>query len=119
MFYIKQQSDQKTKLKSIWAQRMAHSKKRWYNHISNFKNYKENGTEISKYNWKLKNNNIDYKIVWEVIHHIGKARNPQSICSTCILEKIAIANADRRDSLNKRYELFYSCLHFKKLHFKT
>ena len=84
-------------------------KKRWYNHISDFKNYKENGTEISKYIWKLKNKKIEYKIDTEVIHHIGKAKNPQSICSTCRLEKVAIAKADRRDNLNKRYELFYSC----------
>ena len=34
----------------------------WYNGISDFKNYKENGTYISKYIWKLKNNNIDYKL---------------------------------------------------------
>ena len=94
-------------------------KKRRYNHINDFKNYKENGTELSKYIWKLKNKNIEYKIDWEIIHHIGKAKNPQSICSTCILEKVAIAKADRRDNLNKRYELFYSCPHFRKLHFKT
>ena len=84
------------------------------NHVSDFKNCKEKGTEISKYIWKLKNYNIDYKIDWEVIHHIGKAKNLQSICSTCILETVAIAKADRRDNLNKRYELFYSCPHFRK-----
>ena len=37
-------------------------KKRWYNHISDFYNQKENETEISKYIWKLKNKNIEYKI---------------------------------------------------------
>ena len=50
---------------------------------------------------------------------IGKAKNPQSILSTCILEKVAISKADRRDNLNKLYKLFYSCPYFKKLHFKT
>ena len=29
-------------------------KDRWYNHRSDFKNYIENGTEISKYIWNLK-----------------------------------------------------------------
>ena len=94
-------------------------KKRWYNHISDLKTYKENGTELSKYVWKLKSNNIQFKINWEIVHRIGKAKNPHSICSTCILEKIAIAKADRRDNLNKLHELFYSCPHFKRLHFKT
>ena len=42
-------------------------KKRWYNHISSFKKYKENGTELSKYIWKLKNNNINFQIDWEII----------------------------------------------------
>ena len=75
---------------------------RWYKHISDLKKNKENGTEISKNIGKLKNNNIYYDIDWEIIHHTGKAENPQSICSTCILEKVAIAKADRRDNLNKR-----------------
>ena len=94
-------------------------KKRWYNHTNDFKKYKENGTELSKYIWKLKNSNINFQIDWEIIHHIGKISNPHSTCSTCILEKIAIAKADRRINLNKRSELFYSCPHFKKQHFKT
>jgi len=119
MWCIKRQSNRKTKQKNYLGSTGGTFKKRWYNHISDFKNYKENGTEISNYIWKLKNKNIEYKIDWEIIHHIGKAKNPQSICSTCILEKVAIAKADRRDNLNKRYELFYSCPHFRKLHFKT
>ena len=86
MSYIKQQSDQITKLKNIWDQRVERSKK----DISDFKNYKENGTEISKYIWKLKNNNIDYKIDWEIIHHIGKAKNPQSFCSIVYWKKLRL-----------------------------
>ena len=34
------------------------------------------------------------------------------------LEKVAIAKTDKRDRINKRYKLFYSCPHFKKLHLK-
>ena len=48
--------------------------KRWYNHNSDFKTYKENGTELSKYVRKLKNNKINFKISWEIIHRIGKAK---------------------------------------------
>ena len=57
-------------------------KKRWYNHISDFKTFKENATELSKYVWKLKSNNINFKISWEIIHRIGMAKNLHTICST-------------------------------------
>ena len=61
MSYIKKQSDNETK-KLFGINGWNVQKKKGYNHISDFKKYKENGTEISKYIWKLKNNNIDYKL---------------------------------------------------------
>ena len=94
-------------------------KKRWYSHIRDIKIYKENGTELSKYIWKLKRNNTNYNIKWEILHHIGHIRKPQRICRTCSYEKMEIANADGETSLNKRNELICSCIHFKKLYFKT
>ena len=33
-------------------------KSRWYNHNHSFNNYKDNSTELAKYIWVLKNNNI-------------------------------------------------------------
>ena len=41
MSYIKQQSDQKTKQKTIWDQWLGLSKKIWYNHISDLKSTKK------------------------------------------------------------------------------
>ena len=94
-------------------------KNRWYNHNNSFKNYKENGTELAKYVWHLKNSNINYNIKWNILHHIGEIRNIHNICKTCVLEKIEIANAKKNTNLNKRYELFANCPHFQKLCFKT
>ena len=94
-------------------------KKRWYGHVRDFKAHSENGTELSKHIWKLKINNIDYKIKWDILHRIGEIKNPQRICLTCAYEKMEIANADGGTLLNKRNELVCSCVHFKKLHFKT
>ena len=94
-------------------------KSRWYNHNHSFNTYKENSTELAKYIWFLKNNNINYNIKWNIIHHIGEVRSIHNICSTCSLEKLEIAKANRRNNLNKRYELFANCPHFKKLYFKT
>ena len=63
-------------------------KSRWYNHNHSFNNFKENDTELAKYIWSLKNNNINYNIKWNIIHHIGEVRKIHSICSTCSLEKL-------------------------------
>ena len=46
--------------------------KTWYNHISDFKTYKENGTELPKYIWKLKNINFNF-VRLKIIQLIGKA----------------------------------------------
>ena len=94
-------------------------KSRWYSHNSSFKTYKDNGTELAKYIWHLKNNNINYDIKVNILHHIGEMKNIHNTCKTCILEKIEIANANKKINLNKRYELFAICPHFQKLCFKT
>ena len=94
-------------------------KNRWYNHNNSFKNYKDNGTELAKYIWHLKHKKITYDIKWSILHHIGEIKSIHSICKTCILEKIEIANAKKKVNLNKRYELFANCPHFQKLCFKT
>ena len=49
-------------------------KNRWYGHNNNIKNNNENGTELSKYIWKLINNNNKYNIKLSIVHHIGEAR---------------------------------------------
>ena len=94
-------------------------KSRWYNHNHSFNTLQENNTELAKYIWFLKNNNIKYDIKWNIIHHIGEVRRIHNMCSTCNLEKLEIARASKRNNLNKRHELFANCPHLKKLHFKT
>ena len=37
-------------------------------HLRDFKVHKENETELSKYIWKLKNNNTVYNINWKILH---------------------------------------------------
>ena len=61
-------------------------KSRWYSHNNSFKTDKDNGTELEKYIWHLKNNKINYDIKWG-IHHIGEIKNIHNICKTFILEK--------------------------------
>jgi hypothetical protein len=43
-------------------------KTRYTNHKASFNNYeKRNSTELSKYIWNLKNNNISYSIRWKIL----------------------------------------------------
>ena len=94
-------------------------KKRYYTHISDIKNEKSKGKELYKYIWKLKTNNKNYELRWEIMHKIGEIKNVGKKCKTCNLEKIEITLADKKRCLNKRQELFYLCSHFRKLYFKT
>ncbi len=94
-------------------------KKRWYKHRADFRNKKMRlSTELSKYIWKLKDEGTDFKIKWKVLRKIGKGGGgARKVCSTCNLEKIEIAKADRRKCLNKRNELVGKCVHHQKLFF--
>ena len=87
--------------------------------MSDIKNIENNGTELSKYIWKLKDDKIVYNIKWKILHKIGKNKNVKTICNTCNLEKYEIAMANKRIILNKRNDLFSNCPHFRKLYFKT
>ena len=75
---------------------------RFYAHISDIKNEKSKGTELSKYIWKLKTNNRNYELRWEIMHEIGKLKNVGKTCKTCNLEKIEITLANKERILNKR-----------------
>ena len=56
------------------------SKCKWYNHIEDIKNTNKNSTELSKYNWKLKDKNIQYDLSWTIPHIIGEHKNIKEIC---------------------------------------
>ena len=87
--------------------------------MSDIKNIHNTGTELSKYIWKLKEDNIVYNINWKILHKIGKNINVKEICSTCNPDKYEIAMANKRIILNKRNDLFSNCLLFRKVYFKT
>ena len=91
-------------------------KKRFYEHKSSFpsdtkQSKPRNCTELANYLWKLRGNNIQYKIKWNILHHTKTSINPLSLCTLCNLERSEIAKADRRRSLNKRNELITQCPH--------
>ena len=77
----------------------------------------QQSTTLSKYAWKMRDAGETPEISWSIIHKIPKPRGPQRICTTCNLERMAIACADRKRSLNKRSELTGKCIHFRSFYF--
>ena len=94
-------------------------KDRYGSHKYSFEHEGKCETELSKYVWSLKNKNIPYNISWRILNTLRRAKpSPQRACSTCNAEKMAIANADKRNLLNSRSELNSMCPQHKGLYFK-
>ena len=94
-------------------------KSRYNQHTHTLKNRNANQTAFSKYVWKLKDKNIQYKIKWEIIQ---KTRPPTTVkkgCNLCNLERLEIAKADKNKALNKRNELKTQCPHYRNRFFNT
>ena len=84
------------------------------NHTMSFRHKKcVNNTELSKYLWKLKKENIDYNLPWSI-----KAYGSLYKCGTrkydlCLSEEMIIARSDQKKFLNKRTSLVSICRHRK------
>ena len=87
-------------------------KTRYANHKASFNSYsRRNFTELSKYVWELKNNNIVKR---------ARSYNPASDrCNLCLWEKYFIICEPTMATLNKRNELVSSCRHYKKFLLKN
>ena len=67
-------------------------KERYRNHIRDFKHEKyENSTELAKYIWQLKRDNISFSVKWTVITKVYGSPNPL-LCKLCLTEKLWIIN---------------------------
>jgi hypothetical protein len=94
-------------------------KSRYYSHKSSFNHRGNNETELSKYIWNLKDANINFDLTWKILRRIrGGGISARRVCTTCNLEKLEIALADKRKLLNSRSELNNSCPHFRSFYFK-
>ena len=81
-------------------------KERYNNHTSSFSNKnKEKSTELSKYNWELKNNNIQHNLKWRIASRVHSYVCGSRKCDLCLTEKLTIIKADPESILNTRDEL--------------
>ena len=86
-------------------------KKRWYRHKESMtkEKYKED-TELSKYIWGLKENNIKYDLKWDIIKKVRKMKNGSRSCRLCLSEALEIMK-NQENPLNKRNEIMGTCRH--------
>ena len=73
-----------------------------------------NSTELSKYVWSLKDNNINHVITWQIIARAKPYNSASKRCNLCLLEEFIIIREPHRCTLNKRNELVSGCRHRKK-----
>ena len=87
-------------------------KERYRNHIRDFKHEKyEISTELAKYIWQLKHDNISFSVKWTIITKVYGRPNP-FLCKLCLTEKLWIINfINDGKMLNKRSELLSRCRH--------
>ena len=90
---------------------------RYSNHTKLFRNRNyETDTELSKYIWRLKDQNKTFNIKWSIFKK-SLGYNPASkSCNLCILEKLVICNFKEKDRLiNKRLGIVSKCRHSVKM----
>ena len=100
-------------------------KTRYYEHMHSFRNnnLKESTKLISfvhtsKFNKNMIKNNKLTTIKWNIMHKINQ-RKPSRICTLCNIERLEIAFAHKKTSLNSRTELVGKCRHFSKFYLKS
>lgn len=91
-------------------------KQRYANHLKSFRHEKyKTETELSKYIWSLKANNLNYSIHWKILRKTSGYNKISKSCNLCLSEKLEICKfKDKRSLLNKRTELISKCRHENK-----
>ena len=85
-------------------------KTRYNLHKSSFKlAHKRSATSLSEHIWKMKENNANYKIEWEILSQCKRRQPYMNYCPLCVEEKHLIGKL--RPNLNQHSQFFYHCLH--------
>ena len=87
-------------------------KSRLYNHTKSFRNREySNDTVLSKHIWELRKRNKNFSINWKILKKATRYKPGANNCDLCTTEKVLIAKADQKYSLNVRSELLAKCRH--------
>ena len=95
-------------------------KARFSNHKTSFKHkFKKNSTELSKYIWELKDDNVKCHVTWKIIKQAQAYSNATKRSNICLWEKYYILCKPSMGTLNKRNELVTACRHATKFLLKN
>ena len=87
----------------------------YYNHIKSFKNKRyKNETELSKYMWKLREEEVEHTIMWKKLHQSNTCQRRSGLCNLCLKEMVEILLRQAKPStqLNRRFEVS-TCRHVR------
>ena len=80
-------------------------KERFRNHKLSFTNDRyKNNTSLSKYIWKLKEDQVPFQVHWSAVGKAPTYTPSTNICHLCNLEKTLILLSEEETSLKKRSE---------------
>ena len=114
----KAEVETKSDKKYYYGMSEGYFKLRFANHQKSFKNRTyENETALSKYVWKVRDKNEDFKINWSIEKKAFPYRCGSKNCDLCATEKLCIAMADQKSLLNNRTEIISRCPHRRKFTF--
>ena len=86
-------------------------KRRFSAHKYSFNHRGENSTTLSMHLWKLKDENTDFTIKWNIIDRASEFNPTTRKCRLCDKEKYYIIFEPDGANLNLRSELFSTCRH--------
>ena len=93
-------------------------KTRYSTHMHSFRaENAKTATELSKYVWSLKSENLDYDIKWNLVQKAAPYKCGTRRCDICLSEKMVIATANTLSTLNKRAEIVSTCRHRAKFRY--
>lgn len=88
-------------------------KTRYNQHNSSFRlQHKQSATSLSEHIWELKNANLKYTITWSIVEKARPYSPKTKRCNLCLAEKYNILS--KKPSLNRRKEIYGTCMHRKK-----
>ena len=93
-------------------------KKRYYQHRHDFKDETKKIKPNYQNTWKLKKNNTEYNISWNIIKQVSQLKNGNKMCRLCLTEASMIM-VNKKDQLNKRTEILNKCRHQNKFLLKN
>ena len=107
-------SDQKTKTYIGISE--TEFKTRYRNHQKslNHRRY-EKDTELSKFVWALRDQDINFEIKWSILRRSPSYNPISKSCSLCLTEKLLLCNyKDKENLINSRIDLVSKCRHKNK-----